>query len=67
MVRAAAAHGFSHGIYRVEAHVRVGHAASERVLERAGFRREGVKRRYLRRGGEEEKHDATLFALLADD
>jgi len=66
-VRAAAAHAFAHGIYRVEAHVRVGNGASERVLERAGFRREGVKRRYLRRGGEETKHDATLYALLADD
>ena len=66
-VRAAAEHGFANGIFRVEAHVRVGNVASERVLERAGFSREGVKRRYLRRGGEEEKHDATLFALLADD
>jgi RimJ/RimL family protein N-acetyltransferase len=66
-VRAAAEHGFANGIFRVEAHVRVGNVASERVLERAGFHREGVKRRYLRRGGEEEKHDATLFALLADD
>jgi RimJ/RimL family protein N-acetyltransferase len=66
-VRTAAEHGFASGIYRVEAHVRVGNAASERVLERARFRREGVKRRYLRRGGEEEKYDATLFALLADD
>ena len=66
-VRAAAEHAFEHGVYRVEAHVRVGNAASERVLERAGFVREGVKRRYLRRGGETEKHDATLFARLADD
>jgi RimJ/RimL family protein N-acetyltransferase len=66
-VRAAAEHAFANGIYRVEAHVRVGNAASERVLERAGFRREGVKRGYLRRGGEEQKLDATLFARLADD
>ncbi len=35
------------------------------VLERLGFRREGVKRRFLRLGG--ERVDATLFALLADD
>jgi RimJ/RimL family protein N-acetyltransferase len=66
-VRAAAEHAFGHGVYRVEAHVRVGNAASERVLDRAGFVREGVKRRYLRRGGETKKHDATLFARLADD
>ncbi len=66
-VAAASEHGFANGIDRVEAYVRVGNAASERVLERAGFTREGVKRRYLRRGGENEKHDATLFARLADD
>ena len=57
----------TNGIDRVEAHVRVGNVTSERVLERAGFVREGVRRRYLRRGGEEEKLDATLFARLADD
>ena len=66
-VQAVAEHGFANGIDRVEAHVRVGNVASERVLERAGFVREGVKRRYLRRGGEAEKHDATLFARLVDD
>jgi RimJ/RimL family protein N-acetyltransferase len=66
-VEAAAKHAFAHGIYRVEAHVRIGNVASERVLERAGFRREGVKARFLRRGGEEQRHDATLFTRLADD
>ncbi len=66
-VNAAAEHAFANGIDRVEAHVRVGNVASERVLERARFSREGVKRRYLRRGGEEAKSDATLFARLADD
>ncbi len=65
-VEAAAEHAFANGIDRVEAHVRVGNVASERVLERAGFTREGVKRRFLRRGVG-EKHDATLFARLADD
>ena len=63
-MRAAVEHAFANGIYRVEAHVRVGNVASERVLERAGFQREGVKRRFLRRGGE-ERADATLFARLA--
>jgi RimJ/RimL family protein N-acetyltransferase len=53
----------SRGINRVEAHVRIGHVASERVLERAGFEREGVKRRLLRHGGEHV--DATLFANVA--
>lgn len=50
------------GINRVEAHVRVGNTASERVLERAGFEREGVKRQLLRHGG--GRVDATLFAHL---
>jgi RimJ/RimL family protein N-acetyltransferase len=50
------------GINRVEAHVRVGNTASERVLQRAGFEREGVKRRLLRHGG--GRVDATLFAHL---
>jgi RimJ/RimL family protein N-acetyltransferase len=64
-VQAAVEHAFANGIFRVEAHVRVGNVASERVLERAGFVREGVKRRYLRRG-DEQRHDATLFARLAE-
>jgi [ribosomal protein S5]-alanine N-acetyltransferase len=58
-------HAFANGIYRVEAHVRVGNVSSERVVERLGFAREGVRRRYLRHGG--ERVDATLFARLADD
>ena len=66
-VVAAAGHAFANGIYRVEAHVRVGNAASERVLERAGFVREGVKRRFLRRHDDGLRYDATLFARLADD
>ena len=45
--------------------MRLGNTASERVLERVGFEREGVKRRYLRHEG--VRVDATLFALLADD
>jgi ribosomal-protein-alanine N-acetyltransferase len=64
-VRAAAEHALANGIHRVEAHVRLGNTASERVLERVGFEREGVKRRYLRHEG--LRVDATLFALLADD
>ena len=65
-VLAVVDHAFANGIYRVDAHVRVGNLASERVLERAGFVREGVKRRFLRRGGE-ERFDATLFSRLADE
>jgi RimJ/RimL family protein N-acetyltransferase len=65
VVQASVDHAFATGIVRVEAHVRVGNVASERVLERTGFAREGLKRRYLRLG--DERHDATLFARLADD
>jgi RimJ/RimL family protein N-acetyltransferase len=62
-VEALVEHAFANGIYRVEAHVRIGNAASERVLERAGFEREGVRRRFLRHAG--KRVDATLFARLA--
>jgi RimJ/RimL family protein N-acetyltransferase len=51
------------GINRVEAHVRIGNVLSQRVLERAGFEREGVKRKLLRHGG--TRVDATLFAHVA--
>ena len=39
--------------------------ASERVLERLGFEREGVRRKFLRHEG--RRVDATIFARLADD
>jgi RimJ/RimL family protein N-acetyltransferase len=64
-VGALVEHAFANGILRVEAHVRIGNVASERVLERLGFEREGVKRRLLRHEG--RRVDATLFSLLADE
>ena len=64
-VRAVAREAFASRLWRVEAHVRIGNETSERVLERAGFTREGIKRRFLRHGG--ERVDATLFSLLADE
>jgi RimJ/RimL family protein N-acetyltransferase len=64
-VRRLCEHALQNGIWRVEAHVRIGNIASEKVLGRLGFEREGVKRRYLRHGT--DRVDATLFALLADD
>ena len=39
------------GICRVVAHVKAGNRASERVLERAGFTREGVSRSMPAAGG----------------
>jgi RimJ/RimL family protein N-acetyltransferase len=60
--RFIADYGFSLGLERIEARVVVGNVASERVLERAGFTREGVLRSMpLRRGG---RVDMTVFSLL---
>jgi RimJ/RimL family protein N-acetyltransferase len=64
-LRAVAREAFASGLWRVEAHVRVGNDVSVRVLERAGFTREGVKRRFLRHG--EERVDAAIYSLLADE
>ena len=64
-VRQMTEHAAANGIWRIEAHVRIGNDASERVLERLGFEREGIKRKYLRHGN--NRVDATLFSLLADD
>jgi RimJ/RimL family protein N-acetyltransferase len=64
-VREMTRHAFANGIWRIEAHVRLGNDVSERVLERAGFAREGVKRRFLRHEG--ARVDATLFVLIADE
>jgi RimJ/RimL family protein N-acetyltransferase len=62
-VRALVEDSHARGVVRVEAHVRLGNIASERVLERVGFEREGVKRKLLRHGG--VRVDATLFAIVA--
>jgi RimJ/RimL family protein N-acetyltransferase len=60
--RFLADYAFSLGLERIEARVLVGNLASERVLERAGFRREGVLRSLpVRSGG---RFDMTLFSLL---
>jgi RimJ/RimL family protein N-acetyltransferase len=62
VARLLAAHAFSLGIERVTAMVDVGHLASERVLERAGFTREGVLRSMPRADG--TRTDRTIFSLL---
>jgi RimJ/RimL family protein N-acetyltransferase len=55
---------FAQGIRRVEAHVRPENRASERVLERLGFEREGLRRAFLRhRGG---YADAAIWSRLAE-
>jgi len=60
--RLLAEHAFGLGIERVAAYVNVGNVASERVLERAGFRREGVVRSMPVPSG--RRVDKTLFSLL---
>jgi RimJ/RimL family protein N-acetyltransferase len=60
--RFLAEYGFSLGAERIEARVFVGNSASERVLERAGFTREGVIRSLPRRW--DGREDMTLFSLL---
>ena len=65
IVAAMVDYAFTNGICRVEAHVRLENTVSERVLERLGFEREGIKRRYLHHEG--ARVDATIFALVADD
>jgi RimJ/RimL family protein N-acetyltransferase len=60
--RFLAEHGFSLGLQRIEARVNLGNTASERVLERAGFTREGVLRSMTLRDG--NRIDQTLYSLL---
>ena len=62
IARLLAEHAFSLGIERVAAYVNVGNIPSERVLERAGFAREGVVRSLPVPDG--RRVDKTLFSLL---
>jgi RimJ/RimL family protein N-acetyltransferase len=62
VARLLAEHAFSLGVRRVAAYVNVGNLPSERVLERAGFTREGVVRSLPKPDG--TRVDKTLFSLL---
>jgi RimJ/RimL family protein N-acetyltransferase len=62
VARLLAGHAFSLGVERVAAYVNVGNERSERVLERAGFTREGVVRSLPKPGG--RRVDKTLFSIL---
>jgi ribosomal-protein-alanine N-acetyltransferase len=53
------------GLHRLEAACLPHNVPSQRVLEKAGFKREGMARRYLKINGVWQDHD--LFALLQDD
>jgi RimJ/RimL family protein N-acetyltransferase len=60
--RALAEHAFALGVRRVVAHVKVGNGASERVLERAGFTREGISRSLPTADG--GRIDKSVWSLL---
>jgi RimJ/RimL family protein N-acetyltransferase len=62
IARLLSEHAFSLGIERVAAYVNVGNVASECVVERAGFTREGVVRSMPKPDG--RRVDKTLFSLL---
>jgi RimJ/RimL family protein N-acetyltransferase len=62
IARMLAEHAFSLGVERVAAYVNIGNSASERVVERAGFTREGVVRSMPKPDG--RRVDKTLFSLL---
>jgi RimJ/RimL family protein N-acetyltransferase len=62
VARALAEHAFDVGVQRVEAVVRPENDASIRVLERAGFTREGLLRSLLPHGA--ERADAVIYSLL---
>jgi ribosomal-protein-alanine N-acetyltransferase len=53
------------GLARLEAYVIPDNIASQRALEKAGFRREGLLRSYL--SYEERRFDALLYSLLPSD
>ena len=62
IARMLAEHAFSLGIERVAAYVNAGNTASERVVERDGFTREGVVRSMPKPDG--RRVDKTLYSLL---
>ncbi|HET7303105.1 MAG TPA: GNAT family protein [Segeticoccus sp.] len=53
------------GLHRVEVNIRPDNAASLRVVEKLGFRDEGVRRHYLHING--AWHDHRTFALTTED
>ena len=62
VARTLAEYAFTLGIRRVAAYVEVGNVSSERVLERAGFTREGIIRSLPKSEG--RRVDKTIFSLL---
>ncbi|CAN6286548.1 unnamed protein product [Urochloa humidicola] len=61
----AAVFGEVEGLERVEALVVVANPASQRVLEKAGFTREAVLRKYMLKKG--AVHDVVMFSFIDTD
>ncbi|XP_066386533.1 uncharacterized protein [Miscanthus floridulus] len=55
------------GLERLEAITDVENVRSQRVLEKAGFHREGVLRRYIAGRGGREARDAVIYSFLSSD
>jgi ribosomal-protein-alanine N-acetyltransferase len=53
------------GLHRIEVNIRPENAASRRVVEKLGFREEGIRERYLHISGDWRDH--LTFALVRDD
>jgi ribosomal-protein-alanine N-acetyltransferase len=65
-VALATDHAFwSVGLHRLEVNIRPENVASRRVVEKLGFREEGLRRAFLHIGGEWRDH--LSFALTADE
>ena len=65
-VRAVTAYGFeTFGLIRVAAWLKTGNSASARVLEKAGYEREGLLRRAVLKAG--VPMDYLLYAILRED
>ena len=65
LVRHAAELAWERGLHRVQAAVRTDNPASLRVMEKAGFRREGLAVRYLELDGAWRDH--VLHAITRED
>jgi ribosomal-protein-alanine N-acetyltransferase len=65
-VQAATAFAFEHaGLHRIQAAVTPSNLASQRVLEKVGYRREGLAERYLCIAGHWDDH--FLYAVTAEE
>jgi RimJ/RimL family protein N-acetyltransferase len=55
------------GLERLEAFVHPENVASQRVVERCGFTREGLLRGYMLKLGRDERRDAAVYGVLAHE